>query len=175
MARINMIILNRKMTMKAFQEYIKEMKIRPWNRKINRIIMHHTSSPLESWQNSASMLHYWRLYESRGWKAGPHLFISKDSVWLFTPIKKQGKASTKGINKGSIHIELVGRYFDKYPGEEVSKMAANVLEVLTHKFNIKTIRSHYSYDENSNCSPLVDFPWVMSLKEKHHADIKITK
>lgn len=168
-----MIILNRRMNIKAFQEYIRNLKLYPWSRKIDRIILHHTSSPLDSWQNSASMLHYYNLYQSRGWKAGPHIFIARDGIWLFTPIMKKGRASTKGINSGSIHIELVGRYFDKYPPEDQEKLTSEVLEVLTDKFSIKTIRSHYSYNENSNCSPLLDFPWVISLKNKYNAEIKI--
>ena len=157
----------------VFYKYVWGIKRYPWSRKINRIILHHTSSSLKSWQNSGSMLHYWRLYESRGWKAGPHLFITEDSVWLFTPIRKQGKASTKGINRGSIHIEIVGRYFKDYPSAKTSELVANVLSVLTRKFKIKSIRSHYSYDEESNCSPLLDFPWVMSIKEKFNKDINI--
>jgi hypothetical protein len=170
MGKINMKILNQKMTDKKFISYIYSQKWRPWDRKITRIIMHHTSSPIESWKNSGSMLHYYNLYNSRGWKAGPHIFIAPNGIWLFTPIKKEGKCSANIANKGSIHIEIVGRYFNHSPeNESIRYLAGLVAEVLLSNFGLKEqdIFTHYSFDSESNCSPWVGREWLKACHKEY--------
>jgi len=60
------------------------------------------------------------MYEAKGWKSGPHLFVAPEGVWLFTDIGEQGIHANSG-NKGSIGIEMVGRYDDKIPSGTVWK------------------------------------------------------
>lgn len=165
-----MKIINQKMSARKFINYLNGLKIRPWTRKIDRIIMHHTSSPVESWQNSGSMLHYWNLYRSRGWKAGPHIFIAPNGIWMFTDLLKKGKCSLDELNDGSIHIEIVGRYFDGPPQNgEINYLSSLVVSAILEKFNIKplNIYTHYEFDSESNCSPHVGLPWLNSQFETY--------
>ena len=171
-----MKILNKKMSAQQFDRYLKGLKIYPWTRTINKIVLHHTSSPVESWQNSGSMLHYWNLYRSRGWKSGPHIFIAPNGVWLFTPITKQGTCSAKEANKNSIHIEVVGRYYNDFPGEDIESIAADVIVSIMEKFSLHfyDITNHFSFDPESNCTAILDKSWAKQIiKKKYHITKKI--
>jgi len=162
-----MKILNKKMTTKQFINYIENLKVR---RKIDKIVFHHTSSPVESWQGSGSMLHYWNLYQSRGWKHGPNIFIAPDGIWLFSPITKQGKGAPGEGNKNSIHIEVVGRYFDKAPDQpEISLFIGLVTYMLTQKFGLNSdnIRNHYQYDPYAHETKYITAEWVWVQINKH--------
>jgi len=155
-----MKILNKRMTLEQFKNYLLELKTKPWQFHPKRICLHHTSSPVESWQGSGSMLHYWNLYRSRGWKAGPHIFIAPNGVWLFTPLNKRGKTSSPAL-RDCIHIEIVGRYYtkDDIMSEELKLLSQNVIILLKNKYNIfgpnKTVL-HADYPGGENCSHFVN-------------------
>lgn len=167
---MKMKIINRRLTPKQFIFYIYRLKVR---RKINEIVLHHTSSPIESWQGSGSMLHYWNLYKSRGWKSGPHIFIASNGIWLFTPINKRGTHATKQAAKNSIGIEIVGRYFDCEPKDEkICYNAALVINVLKKNFSIKDINSHHYYDKEAGCSPYTDDVWADEIERKYKDKIE---
>ena len=55
------------------------------------------------------MLAMKRVYESKGWTAGPHIFVAPDGIWVFTPVNKQGIGCV-GHNDHAIHVEIVGNY-----------------------------------------------------------------
>lgn len=156
---------------RQFAEYIRNLKV---SRKIDKIIFHHTSSPINTWQGSGSMLHYWNLYRSRGWKAGPHLFIAPDAIWLFSPIKKIGKG-VEGNNKGVIHIEVVGRYFDGPPvNPELCFNIAIVTRLLMSKFELypKDLINHFFYNKNANETPYINRNWLESQMLKYNKGIE---
>lgn len=162
-AETNMLkIINRKLSPVAFEEYMKNLRT---FRRVDKVIFHHTSSPVESWQGSASMLHYWNLYRSRGWRSGPHIFIAPDGIWIFTPITKKGTGATKEANRHAIHVEIVGRYFDGPPTHpEICLFTAIVAAQLIRKFSLipeRDFHNHYFYDKLSNCSKHVTGEWVI--------------
>ena len=129
--------------------------------------MHHTSSPVPSWQGSGSMLHYWNLYRSRGWKSGPHIFIAPDGIWLFTPINKRGTTSSPFLDKDSIHIEVVGRYFYKEPdNENICTFTNWVIQDLIERFNLclNDIVMHADYEGGENCSRYVGKEWISKIR-----------
>jgi hypothetical protein len=168
-----MKILNRKMTAPQFTDYIWNLKIPFW-RKINWIILHHTSSPIETWEGTKSMLHYYNLYRSRGWTAGAHIFIAPDGIWLFTPIAKKGKCSSPDADRESIHIEIVGRYFDKAPDNpEIRYFSGIVISNLVEKFNIDLmhIMSHFDFENFSNCSPHTNSDYAEDVVKEFNAVI----
>ena len=176
MEKINMKILNKKMSAAQFARYLRGLKIYPWTRRIKRIVLHHTSSPVDTWQGSGSMLHYWNLYRSRGWKSGPHIFIAPNGVWLFTPITKKGTCSVKEADKNSIHIEVVGRYYDKFPKKDIESIAADVIVSIMEKFWLpfNSITNHFSFDSESNCTPILDKDWAKKIiKKSYHITKKI--
>lgn len=156
-----MKILNKKLTTEQFREYVNELKF--W-RKIDKLVFHHTSSPTDIWQGSASMLHYWNIYRSRGQKAGPHIFIAPDGIWLFTPLWKKGQHAGKQGNKGSIGIEIVGRYFDTPPYEEnICHTTAIVTKILMDRFGLTVddLHNHLYFDPSSFCSPYINQDWLI--------------
>jgi hypothetical protein len=153
-------ILNQKMSIKKFIKYVDDTKVR---RKVKQIVLHHTSSSLDIWKGSNSMLHYYNLYNSRGWKAGPHIFIAPDGIWLFTPIKDKGRTSIKEMDKDAINIEIVGRYFDKQPDHtEICLNAAVTVSALIQKFGLtlNDVTNHYSFDPEGNCSKHTNQDWI---------------
>ncbi len=155
------------MTAKQFISYIENIKVR---RKINKIVFHHTSSPIESWQNSGSMLHYWNLYRSRGWKYGPHFFIAPNGIWLFSPITKQGKGAPGEGDKNSIHIEVVGRYFVKAPDNpELCFYLALATKLLMDKFNLegKDLKNHLQYDPYAHETPFLNRGRILFMIEEN--------
>lgn len=167
-----MIILNKMMTAKQFINYIENLKVR---RKIDKIVFHHTSSPIDSWQNSGSMLHYWQLYSSRGWKHGPQLFIAPSGIWLFSPIVKQGLGAPGQGNKNSIHIEVVGRYFDKAPDNpEICFYLALATYLLMKKLGIKSenLKNHFQYDPYAHETRYITGEWVMMQVEEYRERIE---
>lgn len=172
-----MKILNKKLTSyKQFGNYLRSFKIYPWSRKIKRIVMHHTSSPIESWQGSGSMLHYWNLYRSRGWKSGPHIFIAPNGIWLFTPLNKRGRTSSRFLDKDSIHIEIVGQYFTKEPdNENICTLTNWVISQLLERYNLyhSDITMHHNFEGGENCSPYVGQDWVGKTKSFNKFTIKL--
>ena len=170
-----MIIVNKKFNPKGFVREVDRMKWRPWNRYVARLIFHHTSSPVEIWEGSASMLHYWTLYRSRGWKAGPHIFIAPDGIWFFTDMRKQGKHAGPRGNKGSVGIEIVGRYHDGPPTDEnMCKNIALVTAVLLKKFGLRRehVFNHMSFDPGSFCSKWIDPNWIIDNMYSHTEYLK---
>lgn len=160
--------LNTKLTAEQFARHALEYPL--VFRRINKLIFHHTSSPVETWKASGSMLHYFNLYNSRGWKAGPHIFVAPDGIWLFTPINKQGRHAGKDGNKGSIGIEIVGRYFDKLPDNpEILKNLAVVTQALMYRFFLDKnhVTNHKHVRPDSHCSPLLTPEFIMQNIAAH--------
>ena len=167
-----MIIINKKFTPNAFAKYVKNMPWRWYHRNIYSLVFHHTSSPVEIWQGSASMLHYYNLYRSRGWKVGPHIFIAPDGIWLFTDMHKQGKHAGPVGNIETIGIEVVGRYNDQPPTDpKMCKNIAIVTKALREKFPNTSITRHVDYDPNSFCSRAITKEWILdNLNTYYHDD-----
>ena len=104
------------------------------------------------------------MYESKGWLSGPHLFIAPEGIWLFTDIKIQGTHANAG-NKGSIGIEMVGRYDKKLPAGKICENTKTALEVLLTKFNLKPkdIHFHREYNPKKSCpGKAITKKWVRS-------------
>lgn len=164
-----MVILNKKLTTEQFREYVNNLKIPFW-RRIDKLVWHHTSSPTDTWQGSASMLHYWNLYRSRGMKAGPHIFVAPDGIWLFTPLWKKGQHAGKMGNKRSIGIEVVGRYFDCPPYEEdICHNIAMVSKILMDRFHLKPKDNynHLEFDSSCFCTPWINRDWILKNLEDY--------
>lgn len=166
-----MKILNKKLTTeRQFYDYVRGLKFYPWGFKPKRIVMHHTSSPVDTWQGSGSMLHYWNLYRSRGWKSGPHIFIAPNGIWLFTPLNKRGRTSSRFLDKDSIHIEIVGRFFDREPeDDDICRNTCRVVRTLINKFNlsISDFTHHNKWVGGENCSPYVGSDWINKIYGKY--------
>lgn len=157
-----MKIINKCLTKEIFKKYIEKKKI---IRKIDKIVLHHTWDTVEQWKRGkVSCNFYKKMYEEKGWLSGPHLFIAPEGIWLFTDIAMQGTHANDG-NKGSVGIEMVGRYDKKVPSGKIWKNTKSILEVLLNKFNLKPrdIRFHREYNHNKSCpGKFITKKWVRS-------------
>lgn len=164
-----MKIVNKKLSPEAFIGHVYGLKLPFW-RKVDKLVFHHTSSPEDTWRGSASMLHYYNLYCSRGWKSGPHIFVGPDGIWLFTPMTKEGTHAGPNGRKKSIGIEIVGRYFDGPPtSDTMCKYIAVVTAVLMEKFDLQwhQVFNHTQFEQFSNCSPHLTAAWLKENMQKH--------
>lgn len=162
-----MKILNRKFSANHFINYIEDLDVK---RKIDKLVFHHTSSPEDTWHGSASMLHYYNLYKSRGWKTGPHIFIAPDGIWLFSSIKKQGTHAGRQGNKNSIGIEIVGRYFEKEPTNKQIKYYTSVVTVLLMgKFGLtwEQVYTHKDFEQDNFCAESINRQWLYNNVIEH--------
>ena len=160
-----MRIINKCLSKKGFKKYIEKKKI---SRKVDKIILHHTWDTVEQWKKGkVSCDYYKKIYEKKGWESGPHLFITPEGIWLFTGINIQGIHANEG-NKGSIGIEMVGRYDKKLPSGKVWENTKTALEVLLEKFNLKPkdVHFHREYNPKKSC------PGRAITKKWVHSEIK---
>lgn len=114
-----MEIINRRLTLNAFLEYIKNYNF--GTLPADKLVIHHTWRPTkETWSGQRSINGLKGYYERKGWKVGPHLFIADDGIWLFTPMRKDGIHAAR-LNPRSIGIEAVGDYnTEKWSGKTKS-------------------------------------------------------
>jgi hypothetical protein len=157
-----MEIINKCLSGKDFKKYIENKKVK---RKINKIVLHHTWDKTSEWRNKkVSCNYYKKLYEKKGWKSGPHLFTAPEGIWLFSDIGEQGTHANLG-NKGSIGIEMVGRYDAKVPSGVIWKNTKIVLKTLLEKFNLKKtdIHFHREFNLQKSCpGKAITKKWVRS-------------
>jgi N-acetylmuramoyl-L-alanine amidase CwlA len=145
-----MRIINKCLSVKEFRSYAEKRKV---DRKIDKIILHHTWDTIKEWQEGKVSIEYYKeMYEKKGWEAGPHLFVAPEGIWLFTDIREKGRHANEG-NLGSIGIEIVGRYDDKTPSGEVWENTEAVIRTLIKKFNLslKDIHFHREYNTDKSC------------------------
>jgi len=161
-----MKIINRCLSKKEFAEYIRKKKV---TRKIDKIVLHHTWDTIEQWRREeVSCDYYKKMYKGKGWKAGPHIFVAPEGIWLFTDINIQGRHANQG-NKGSIGIEMVGRYDEKLPSGKILENTRAVLKVLLKKFDLlpKDIHFHREYNPQKSCpGKVINKQWVKKELKK---------
>jgi len=82
------------------------------------ITIHHSFIPtLQQWRGKSTMIGTGNFYrDTRGWSAGPHLFVAigspnpaNDGIWQGTPIQFEGIHAGE-CNKRNVGIEVVGDY-----------------------------------------------------------------
>lgn len=157
-----MKIINKCLSKKGFREYIKNKKI---TRKIDKIVLHHTFDSIKQWEKGEiSCDFYKKIYEKKGWKSGPHFFVAPEGIWLFTDMNTQGTHANRG-NRGSVGIEIVGRYDKKLPSGKIWDNTKTVLITLLKKFNLDStaIHFHREYNPKKSCpGKAITKKWVRS-------------
>lgn len=128
------------------------------------VVLHNTSAPTtKQWQSTPIVQRLRNLtsyYSGMGWKAGPHLFIDDNFIWLFTPLASQGTHSPSW-NTTSWGIEMVGDYdvepFDSGYGAKVQANAVSALATLLKKLGLQvtptTLRFHYEDPKTTHACP----------------------
>lgn len=154
-----MQIVGTKLSLEDFKKYVASYAF--GSIKPTSLVVHHTWSPTKAqWQGAKSVQGLKTYYEGKGWSAGPHLFVSEDGIWLFTPMKDvgihagEGNATwltplgrkTQGFVKPlggrlldySIGIEVVGDYdAEKWSGETY-KNAVGAIKCLMETLKLST-------------------------------------
>ena len=95
-----------------FHAYCHELRWDGWQPSF--IVLHNTAVPSLaqrpdgfSARNMKALEVYYR--DIKKWKAGPHLFIDDQRIWVFTPLTVPGKHSPSW-NMLSLGIEMLGDY-----------------------------------------------------------------
>jgi len=162
-----MEIVNKCLTKEEFRNFVEDKDV---GRKVNKIVLHHTYDTMEEWRKGkVSTEHYKKMYEEKGWKAGPHIFVAPEGIWLFTDISKEGRHANKG-NLDSIGIEMVGRYNNKLPSGKIWNNTKVVIKTLLKKFDLslKDVHFHREYNPKKDCpGRAVKKEWIRKkLSEK---------
>lgn len=138
-------IVNRAFTTQQFADYVAGLSFSAWRPQF--VVLHNTAAPtLAQWRGGPAspqqrILNLERFYrDTKGWSAGPHLFVADDLIWAFTPLITAGVHSPSW-NAKSWGIEMVGDYehesFSQGPGAAV---AANTV------FALATLHTTLSLD-----------------------------
>jgi hypothetical protein len=144
-----MQIDGRRMTVDEFRRHVETLDIGP----VNEVYIHHTVKPTqEQWANDATMRGMKAYYESLGWEAGPHLFVEKGGIWLFTPLSQDG-IGVRGHNWRTRHIEIVGDYSEAVPSGETLDNALKATAILLRKTKtpLALLKMHREAQADTEC------------------------
>lgn len=128
-------IVGKGFTPETFQQYVAGIKFEAWRPSF--VVVHNTDAPTlatyRSWRTRARpvtgeqwMRNLEGYYKGLGWKAGPHLFVADDKIWVFSPLTGPGTHSPSW-NAISWGVETVGNY-DTEPFDP--KVKANLVAAL---------------------------------------------
>jgi len=163
----------------------------------DKIVLHHTWKPtIQAWNGEETIQSLKKHYESRGWSAGPHIFIADDGIWLFTDMKevgihaglgnatwkKEGKLyggykCERGKLQGySIGVEVVGNYDEKVWEGETLKNALFCISELQKKLgiSIRNIMFHQDYSQKSCPGNAITREWFKKKLAAFKSGKKIT-
>jgi hypothetical protein len=143
----------------------------------SQLVLHHTFIPtLSQWAGLRSLQGIQRYYGSKGWTAGPHIFVGPDGIWLFTPMRDVGihaGTGNSGVINGkfwySIGCEIVGDYDRIRPSGAVWEGAKAVMGGLSRRLGIaprQLISFHRDYtNQKSCCGWAITKDWVFGEVE----------
>jgi hypothetical protein len=134
----------------SFDNYCHNLSWTAWRPSF--IVLHNTAIPSLAQcpdgitqKRIANLEAFYR--DDQGWKAGPHLFIDDQQIWVFTPLTLSGTHSPSW-NKVALGIEMLGD-FEKEPfssgrGLEVRKNAVSAIATLSAILGLdpQTMRLH---------------------------------
>jgi hypothetical protein len=143
-------IVGRSFNQDDFDSYCHTLQWNAWRPSF--IVLHNTGAPSLAQrpkgltqQNILDLESFYR--DKQQWKAGPHLFIDDQKIWVFTPLTVSGTHSPSW-NKLALGVEMLGDYdkeaFDSGRGLKVRKNAVAALATLSAVLGIDshTMRLH---------------------------------
>lgn len=143
-------IIGNSYTPAKFDTYCHGLQWTAWRPSF--IVLHNTAAPSLaqrpkgfSKQSMNAFVNYYR--DTKGWKAGPHLFIDDKLIWVFTPLILSGTHSPSW-NKVALGVEMLGNYetesFSTGRGVKVRKNTIAALATLSAILGLEagTIRIH---------------------------------
>lgn len=157
-----MEIVNKRLTLHEFQVYVKGYDFGPI--LPGKLVLHHTWHPTkESWAGERTIGGLKRYYEGKKWKAGPHIFVAEDGIWLFSPMRKDGIHAGK-LNKHSIGIEIVGNYDTEKWSGQTKQNAIGTIKILMDRLGIKEGGVFFHRDASPKSCPgwAINREWVFN-------------
>jgi len=125
-------IIAKGFTAAELENYVQNVQLTSWRPRF--VVLHNTYIPrLADWhkvpggQRMQNLQAFYR--DTQGWSAGPHLFVSDDLIWVFTPLNTPGVHSPSW-NAISWGVELVGDYSTEPLGDAVRSNAISALASL---------------------------------------------
>jgi hypothetical protein len=156
-----MEIIGKCLTANEFKKYVenKSFGILP----ANKTILHHTYIPnLSQWKGLSSIMAMKKVYEGKKWKAGPHLYIAPEGIWLFSDMAKDGVHAGSG-NWRSIGIEMVGDYSFNKPKGMVWELTKYAITILNNKLKLlpENIKLHREFSDTECPGKAINKLWVI--------------
>jgi peptidoglycan hydrolase-like protein with peptidoglycan-binding domain len=155
-----------------FDAYVKNVKWVGW--KPSLIVIHHCAEPNLAQRPHGfeyqHMLNIKDFYKSKGWSAGPHLFIDDDQIWTFSPLTAKGIHAVS-FNSTGIGIEMLGDYDSENPKEgrgwDVIQTTVKAVKSLMKYLglNKSCVRFHRDDPKTSKTCPgtKISKEWFLSL------------
>jgi len=146
-----MEIINLKLDLAEFKKYVSEYYF--GSEPANKLVIHHTWRPTaKMWKGQKSIDGLKTYYEKKGWSAGPHLFIARDGIWLFTPMRNDG-IHAKTLNHCSIGIEVVGDYDKRKWSGKTKENALGAIKILMDSLGIPEEEIYFHRDVSPKTCP----------------------
>ena len=145
----------RKLDQAGFKAYAESLRLAG---TYDRVTIHHTAEPDEALWDQWGGWDYWKFsmrntYIGYGWDAGPHVFIRKGELGIFTPLNTDGIGVTDN-NLRNRHIEIVGNFDSRLPDEESLKSAVWAAAVLLKSAGLPiTALSYHSAEKPEKSCP----------------------
>jgi hypothetical protein len=131
-------IIGKSFSAEQFREYVNSLSWGDWTPDF--IVLHHTAEPsLAQRPQGLTVQHIKNLEKyyrdevqnpdgSRGWSAGPHLFVDDRQIWVFTP------PTTTGVHAKSFNSRSLG--FDSGRGGKVRDNAVAAIAILSKSLGL---------------------------------------
>lgn len=168
-------------TAAEFDTYCHELRWTAWRPSF--IVLHNTAVPSLaqrpngfSSKNMKDLEVFYR--DTQGWKAGPHLFIDDNKIWVFTPLTVSGTHSPSW-NKLALGIEMLGNYetesFNSGRGLKVRKNAIAAIATLSAILGLdpNTMKIHREDPLTTHACPGKNVRKLEVIQEVH--DLMITR
>lgn len=160
-------IVGERFSPEEFLQYVRKNVVpvlrgaRSW--KPSFIVLHNTAVPSIAQRkngftraNMDSLAHY---YGKQGWKAGPHLFVDQNGIWVFSPLISRGTHSPC-YNPTSWGIEQLGNFeqeqYDSGDGARIRDNAIAAMAILSLAGNItkgpQNNNNHIRFHKEDTCT-----------------------
>jgi len=131
-------------------------------RKINKVIIHHSASPVDTTVEDID-----RWHKARGWSGiGYHWVLLEDGTWAKGRHENKTGAHCKGHNKGSIGICVTGN-FEKYhcPAPRFTHLLDLIGNVLQrHELRWNDVYFHSDFGNTQCCGKFLKTQLFHALK-----------
>lgn len=139
-------IVGKPFTIEEFDRYVGTIDFSNWRGRF--VVLHNTAIPTFAQWHKVSGERRMRALEGyyrdqQKWKAGPHLFVADDAIWVFTPLNRPG-THAPSWNAIAWGVEMVGDYATEPLRNDVLANTVGAIAALTRVggFDPATMKLH---------------------------------